>query len=72
MSQSKEISDLVTKAKRGDVNAQLTLAGVYENGIGIDQDYGLAAKWFLQAAKLGSPKAQSHIGEMYLHGNGAD
>ncbi len=72
MSQSKDISDLVTKAMLGDVSAQFTLAGVYENGIGIDQDYGLAAKWFLKAANSGSPEAQSHIGELYLHGHGVD
>ena len=67
-----DISQLLTEAKKGNLNAQLTLAGIYDEVKGEQQDLGLAARWFLQAAKKGFAKAQSRIGEKYLHGYGVD
>ena len=67
-----DISQLITEAKKGNLTAQLTLAGIYDEGLGEKQDIGLAARWFLQAAKQGFAKAQSSIGEKYLHGYGVE
>ena len=42
-----DISQLITEAKKGNLTAQLTLAGIYEEGLGETQDFGLAARWFV-------------------------
>ncbi|MFB3100734.1 MAG: tetratricopeptide repeat protein, partial [Gammaproteobacteria bacterium] len=67
-----DISQLITQAKKGNLTAQLTLAGIYEEGLGEKQDLGLAARWFLKAAKQGFAKAQATMGEKYMHGHGVE
>ena len=61
--ESTDISQLITEAKKGNLTAQLTLAGIYEEGLGETQDFGLAARWFLKAARQGFAKAQASGGE---------
>lgn len=68
MSENTEITFLISQAKGGDVTAQLTLAGIYDSGLGIAQNMDLAAQWYREAAKQGSIDAQARVGEMYLEG----
>ena len=61
--ESTDISQLITQAKKGNLTAQLTLAGIYEEGRGEEQDLGLDERWFLQEAKQGFDKDKEMIGE---------
>ena len=44
---------LETLAKQGDLAAQIELANGYRKGIGVNQDYKTAVKWFTLAAEQG-------------------
>ena len=55
-------------AKSGDRLAQLTLGNIYNNGLGINKDKVVAAKWYHRAAIQGDPDAQFNLGVMYLRG----
>jgi TPR repeat protein len=43
---------------------------MYQNGEGVPQDYGLAAKWFYQAAVQGYAAAQFNLAGLYMTGRG--
>lgn len=57
-------------ATNNDVTAQYFLGRVYFDGIGVDQDYDEAAKYFRLAAEQGFAGAQNSLGWAYLHGMG--
>jgi len=57
-------------AEQGDANAQTSLGFMYDEGIGVLQDYKIAIKWFRKAAKQGSGTAQFKLGLMYTYGKG--
>jgi TPR repeat protein len=57
-------------AELGVIVAQVNLAFLYMDGLGVKQDYKEAAKWFLQAAEQGNAEAQSNLGQLYLEGKG--
>ncbi len=61
---------LLAKAKAGDASAQWTVGGMYEYGIGVPQDYALAAQWFRKAAEQGDAEAQFNLGLVYSRGSG--
>ena len=42
----------------------------YENGIGVAQNYGLAAKCYQDAANLGDADAQNNLASLYEIGRG--
>ena len=44
----------------------------YYNGVGVDQDYEEAVKWFRKAAKQGNGNAQCNLGDAYVDGEGVD
>lgn len=64
------VSALTNDANAGDIDAQLQLAELYEQGFGVSLDHGQAAYWYRKAAEQGSDKAQSRLGQMYLRGIG--
>jgi len=64
------IAPCAKAANRGDLAVQVTLGNIYEQGIGIDQDYGQAAKWFRQAAVAGDTTGQYLLGSLYQRGRG--
>ncbi len=67
--QLKEARDLYERfAKQGDLSAQLKLGYMYEQGIGIPQDYHQAQTWYTAAAEKGSNKAQYLLGRLYQLG----
>ena len=64
------IAPCAKAANQGDLAVQVTLGNIYEQGIGMDQDYGQAAKWFRQAAIAGDTSGQYLLGRLYLNGYG--
>ena len=43
---------------------------MFENGIGVQTDYGRAMSWFVEAASLGNSNAENQLGWMYQNGQG--
>ncbi|ERN39819.1 TPR repeat-containing protein [Rubidibacter lacunae KORDI 51-2] len=48
-------------AREGDVNAQLSVASMYFSGLGVQQDYRQAIKWYRPGAEQGHPVAQHSL-----------
>ena len=57
-------------AEQGDANAQLNLGVMYDNGLGVTQDYKEAVKWYSKAAEQGHASAQNTMGVAYDYGQG--
>jgi TPR repeat protein len=62
--------ELRKTAEKGDAESQNKLGVVYELGLGVNQDYEEAVKWYRQAAAQGSAKAQYSLGDLYEAGHG--
>ena len=60
----------IKAAKQGYDEAQQTLGWFYENGKGVEQDYGKAYEWYQKAAEQGNNKAHTNIGNLYYLGKG--
>jgi len=58
-------------AEEGDASAQNRLGLLYDEGVGVPQDYRQAKEWFEKAAKQGHIGAQTNLGTLYLQGEGA-
>ncbi len=58
-------------AGAGDVDAQVALAGLYMNGLGVAGDPDEAVLWYRRAALAGDPVAQLNLGDLYGRGQGA-
>ncbi len=43
---------------------------MYENGLGVSQDYTEAVNWYTKAAEQGWTDAQLNLGLMYAYGRG--
>lgn len=56
----------------GHAQAQLNLALMYYEGLGIPEDRALAASWFRKAADQGVSTAQFSLGLMYFRGQGVE
>lgn len=50
--------------------AQAALATMYNDGLGLRQNYVEAAKWMRKAADQGMAEAQIEMGKAYLEGKG--
>ena len=57
-------------AVKGDVRAQNNLGYLYENGLGIPQDFTQALQWYKRAADGGLADAQYNLATLYHHGRG--
>jgi TPR repeat protein len=57
-------------AERGDAQAQIKLAAMYEEGRGVAKDLAEAARWYRLAAEQGHAKAQNILGVLYAEGQG--
>lgn len=62
--------DLLEVAEQGDVNAQFNLGVMYDQGLGVPQDYAEAIRWYRMAAEQGDDYAQLNLGLMYIAGQG--
>jgi TPR repeat protein/uncharacterized caspase-like protein len=60
----------LSRAKTGDREAQTNVGEIYEKGLGIAPDYGLAAQWYRKAADQGYTRAQINLGHLYELGLG--
>lgn len=56
----------------GNVAAQVNLAFMYLDGLGVAQDFGQAAHWFRRAAETGNAEAQQNLGMLYREGKGVE
>jgi len=57
-------------AEEGDVMAQLGLAGLYRQGLGVPRDLAEAARLYRQAARQGNDDAQINLARLYAEGAG--
>lgn len=59
-------------ARRGHIEAQIDLAGMYQRGEGTECDMAKAAYWLEKAAEQGSASACRQIGRFYELGEGVE
>ena len=57
-------------AKKGNIEAQYSLAVLYRNGHGTNKNLEQAYKWFMSAARNNHQKAQYELGMLYKSGQG--
>ena len=57
-------------AEAGNAEAQNNVGYMYEEGMGVPQNYLLAMNWYRQAADSGLAEAQHNMGMLYHHGYG--
>ena len=68
-SQLKQAHDIYLNfAQKGDKNAQLKLAYMLEQGLGVNADRVNAQTWYTQSAEQGQPVAQYLLGRLYQMG----
>jgi len=65
-----DISQLISEASSGNIDAQLQLADLYESGFGVPVDFAQAAYWYRKAAVAGSAKAQNQLGQLFISNRG--
>jgi uncharacterized protein len=61
---------VLAKANEGDSQAQMTVAGFYDDGRVVDKDFKEAARWLTMAAEQGDAIAQLNLGCRYGQGKG--
>ena len=59
-------------ARKGNVEAMVTVGELFERGIGTQPDYRGAAQWYGRAAERGSSRAQINLGSLYEQGLGVE
>lgn len=57
-------------AKAGNVDAQVSLAGMYRLGVGVGKDLARAAELYRAAARQGHVSGQLNLGDLYAAGTG--
>jgi len=61
---------LLPLAETSNPEAQHALGFMYREGLGVEQDYAVALKWYRKSAKQEFAEAQHNLGVMYYHGLG--
>jgi uncharacterized protein len=69
---SAAMEQLLPLAKQGDPKSQEIVGNMYADGLGVDEDYATAAKWYQRAADQGYGPAMADLGDLYFYGNGVD
>lgn len=59
----------MTLAKMGEANAQLSIACMYESGMGVQPNPEASVKWYRLAAEQGHPIAQNNLAAVLLDTN---
>ncbi len=59
-------------AEQGYADAQTIFGAMYNNGLGVSQNYGEAIKWYRKAAVQGQVGAQYNLGAVYHKGQGVE
>lgn len=62
--------DLLEKAAKGNLDAQIELAYIYESGTGVPVDKQKAIAWYRKAAEQGSAHAQFSLARQYQSQDG--
>ncbi|RLL50178.1 hypothetical protein D8Y20_12105 [Mariprofundus sp. EBB-1] len=62
----------VQAAEKGDVEAQNTIASMYQNGQGVDVNIEQSIHWYALAAKHAYAPAQFNLGNIYRKGDGVE
>ena len=57
-------------AEQGQAEAQSNLGALYDEGLGVPQDYVKARQWYERAATQGYAPAQYNLGQLYANGQG--
>ena len=57
-------------AGAGDAEAEAAIAGLYFQGLGVEESAAQAAAWYRRAARRGLMAAQMNLGELYAAGRG--
>ena len=71
--ENEDIASLKEDAEKGEVEAQLKLAGYYALGQGeLEQSYEKSFYWTNKAAEQGNPNAQGILGVYYYEGIGVE
>lgn len=60
------LRSLSIAAAQGNARAQTMIGMMYENGLGVGQDYGQAATWYLKAANQGEVGGEAAIGRLFF------
>ena len=55
-------------AEAGHLDAQVSLAEFYLNGLGVAADVAAGVAWYRRAAEAGDPVAQLNLGDLYARG----
>ena len=64
------LQSIVKLAHQGSAGAEAELARRYFNGIGVPQNFKLAAAWWEKSAKQGNVSAEHFLGTAYFRGQG--
>jgi TPR repeat protein len=59
-------------ARDGDADAQVAIAGLYRQGLGLRRNGCEAAAWYRRAAEQGDAIAQINLAEMFDRGEGVE
>ncbi|MDP2902270.1 MAG: hypothetical protein Q8N96_04080 [Methylovulum sp.] len=70
--QKQDYDKALINAKQDSVSDQIKLADCYFRGIGVEQDYTEAFKWYKKAADQGDFWAKSQLADCYFYGNGVE
>lgn len=70
LTEQQRANALLKLAKQGDADGQFELALCYEDGKGVEQNFGEAIKWYRLAAEQGNTDAQYNLGICYAEGRG--
>jgi TPR repeat protein len=57
-------------AQQGNAEAEFNLGSMYEDGIGVTQNYAEAVQWYQLAATHGNALAQINLASMYINSRG--
>ena len=64
------LSFLMPLARHGDPYSQFAIAVMYDDGLGLSQDFDLALEWYRKSAAGGLVDAQYMVGRFYGRGRG--
>ncbi|MFZ4761350.1 MAG: tetratricopeptide repeat protein [Alphaproteobacteria bacterium] len=63
-------AQFLQKAQQGNVEAQVKIARMYQQGEGVGQNKAAAFRWWRQAAESGDRGAQTVLADLYKNGDG--
>ncbi|MEZ0223193.1 MAG: tetratricopeptide repeat protein [Alphaproteobacteria bacterium] len=67
---AQEIHDIIEKADKGDLTAQMDIAFMYSQGIRVGKNTKTALKWYRKAAEQGHEGARYALADIYSNGDG--